>query len=135
MREILFRGKSADNGEWLYGMPFKTHIGIFIVYEENPHYCGQYGYMEIDGLGKVDPDTISQYTGLKDKSGKKIFEGDIAQIGHSNKLAYLVFEEYQWIFKMPNLPSWRHRLENNSAKYKIVGNIWDNPELLKEAET
>lgn len=89
MREILFRGKRNDNGGWIEGVPIKTHIGTFIVFEENPHYCSQYGYMEIDKLAMVDPETIGQWTGLVDKNGVKIFEGDIVE-SVFNKRKYIM---------------------------------------------
>lgn len=74
MREILFRAKSIQTGEWIEGIPIKTHLGLFISFEENPHYCSQYGYMEIDDILMVGEKTLCQFTGLCDKNGNKIWE-------------------------------------------------------------
>ena len=138
-REILFRGKQADNGEWIEGMPIKTHIGTFICFDENPHYCSQYGYMEIDKIVMVCESTVSQYTGTPDKNRRKIFERDIVR----RKL----FEEYiigevvwqdigvcGFYLKCGNkyYPIGKDEYVEMSSYDEVIGNIFDNPELLKE---
>ena len=139
MREILFRGKRSDNGEWVEGIPINTHIGTFIVFEENPHFCDQYGYMEIDGLAKVCPSTVGQYTGLSDKNGKRIFEGDVVRdnagalipVVWGNAGFHLRYAQpyaHGHYYDLIPLGNYWHA---HGAIIEIVGNIHDNPELLE----
>jgi hypothetical protein len=83
MREILFRAKSIQTGEWIEGIPIKTHLGLFISFEENPHYCSQYGYMEIDDILMVArrPSASSRdfVTRTETKFGKMILSNIISE--------------------------------------------------------
>lgn len=123
MREIKFRGKRLDNGEWVYG-------GIIFIDGGKPHIFCNYEGVE------VDPATVGQYTGLKDKNGKEIYEGDI--IGGSNGS----INGWEWPFKSEikwndeecgfNTPNWGYM--DSTHYYNVLGNIHDNPELLKGGE-
>lgn len=124
MREILFRGKRIDNGEWVEGDFCRCGVAKI-----DTHKMGQpwRGYT-------VHEESIGQFTGLRDKNGRRIFEGDILALGKlSTEPVFVTFDYFGWVCKTPKYPTYRHWLEENPSKYKVVGNIHDNPELLKEA--
>ena len=151
MREIKFRGRTRD-GKWIYGIPIRTHLGTFIVFEENPHYCCLYGYMEIDELDYVDPYTIGQFTGLYDKNNTEIFKGDILRadiypLHDRNNDNY--YAEVCWWDDEPGFGLRIHKnpkskvkgisdcttesigeIFNNEEHWEVIGNIYDNPELI-----
>lgn len=132
MREILFRGKRVDNGEWVCGyyvyddsgqLTEKPRADIIRLHE---HPCG-FSMIPYE----VIPETVGQYTGLTDKNGNKIFEGDIVK---TNGAVYgCRWAEYNYEFEFAN------ENENYGIAYaqdvEIIGNIHDNPELLKGGET
>ena len=123
-REILFRGKRVDTGEWVEGSLIGNDVivGKIVEFEED-YFCTEFWY-------KVDPETVGQFTGMTDKKGKKLFEGDVYSMGEKNILYVVIFDKSQFIGKqvgnrsLAGLEYWKSDIE-------IIGNIYDNPELLK----
>ena len=114
MREILFRGKRLVDGKWIAGYFVDT---------------GRYNAIKPKGevYYGVDPSTVGQYTGLTDKDGKKIFEGDI--IGDGERKYAVSFEKGCWVI-LGKIEFWDF-LQTNAKSYEVIGNIHDNPELLE----
>ena len=139
MREILFRGKRIEDGEWVYG----DYCGICRV-ECND---GNFVYRHLihrsndEPLYMVDPETVGEYTGLTDKNGKKIFEGDIVRYRPEYwcEPQQSVVEYYADKWNYPAFDLKEHDYEVNGLQcaheegigLKVVGNKWDNPELLE----
>ncbi len=128
MREILFRGKRIDSGEWVEGglvkvggyPPFGIHVPVA-------------GPNDLGGLYHVHTETVGQYTGLKDKNGKRIFEGDICNVG--NLLYKVEFKHSSWWFTiLSNKVYCCPAFNSHCGEYcEVIGNIHDNPELLEAA--
>ena len=150
MREILFRGKQTDNGEWIEGAYSPFHLN-FGEREEKPHIIIISDDEDIDGLWcEVIPETVGQYTGLTDKNGKRIFEGDILDVSSDvayggvavHRLGYFVVEFHNGCFMKSALDDPQLSFFDNAKRkglyhfistdiHKIVGNIHDNLEILK----
>ena len=129
MREILFRGKSTDNGEWVEGTYFPPANTLI-----------SYKLELIDGVVTfmdfcVIPETVGQFTGLTDKNGTKIFDGDILEF--SDRLVTVFWHKNIgcWdcdFLKFTNKENGKEDMSPYCWKYsaKVIGNIYDNPELL-----
>ena len=158
MREILFRGKSLNIGDWLCGYIRQYESGKITICD-----------FEARRLWFVDPETVGQFTGLFDKNGKKIFEGDIVKCRH--RLYKISFEEFEdkkirrsygkeieeasiggfncfyWRNYTVSIYDGCVRIQNGSDSHyirknyiynhaiEVIGNIHDNPELLEVGDS
>ena len=154
MREILFRGKWLGNGEWVEGYYCKiseTTYAFAEDYERNPipvhHYILQevmtdWGLPNRFNQYEVDPETLCQYTELKDKNGNRIWENDIVRCNRREKEAkYKVVWDKTYadfrIEKLNGLGCMPICIEEGNTPvfgrhYECIGNVFDNPELLKK---
>lgn len=140
MREILFRGKRVDNGEWVEGLlVFKNEIRVFTTHKWYDE--GEEGEYDTTEDLRVIPETVGQYTGLKDRNGKKIFEGDIVEFTdkytRKKGRAEIVFEAFKWKYSgcyYGGNPIVWLCIDDGSIEFEIIGNIHDNPELLEVEE-
>lgn len=139
MRDIKFRGKRLDNGEWVYGSLVRgvevddpNNVTWWIFEDTTAHQMHLVKYQH-----PIDPATIGQYTGLKDKNGKEIYEGDIlyciSRFDNANMV--VIFEDGE--FRMVLCEKYK-TYETGGGFYaircfekEIIGNIYDNPELLE----
>ena len=133
MREILFRGKAKaiagcpynngkSDGEWVFGYIFPD-LGAMKIrqFEPDRPECNDY---------EIDPETVGQYTGLTDKNGTKIFEGDILTIENEGVYAAIKYNESNAAFYVEDEDHEDYLGEAWETDVIIIGNIHDNPELL-----
>lgn len=147
-REIIFRGKRIDNDEWVYGRGLqqcKDELGneivaIFTDVVKSENYIKKEGRYTLNYV-PVKVETLGQYTGLKDRNGKKIFEGDILEyIGKRkddmNKVyrRKVVFHEGMFALLSKELPAYSalnyHCMKDGRSAWRVIGNVHDNPELI-----
>ena len=138
MRDILFRGKRTDDGEWIEGIYCPYKLNIFLERENKPQIIIISEDKKIDGLWcEVIPETIGQYTGLTDKNGVRIFEGDIVECWSEGVKARGTVQQRidgLWII----YPAWQKHImwglcpdNDGNTTVEVIGNIHDNPELFK----
>ena len=140
MREILFRGKRKDNGEWVEGSLLQTtavSLKSFIIESS----CYTFDKWDWNKCVQVDTDTICQYTGLTDKNGDKIWENDVVRryadtddLGNDLYFFYKVIwhERYHcwWLSDIHTLED-EYLHQYNSSDIEVIGNVFDNTDLLK----
>lgn len=132
MREILFRGKRKDNGKWVYGYYSYCTDGNILSHRIYIGFGEGYGTNKLSDVWyEVIPETVGQYTGLTDKDGTEIFEGDI--VLHKNQKDFIFYDEELAAFVCKDSfqkgASWLYTHE-----FELIGNIFENPELLKAGE-
>ena len=138
MREIKARGKRKDNGEWIYGNlisrknnKHKDALGEYtccIVEDSDEVACRTFASYYLDYRGyKVDSKTVGQYTGLKDKNGIRIYEGDIYQQCDPNIKYLVVWHDTGFTGKQVKSSSYAG-LECWKDKIEIIGNIYESKE-------
>ena len=158
MREILFKAKRKDNGEWVEGYYVRTRLGLDVSFKDVIFVPWKENREEEWGWINIIPETISQYTGLTDKNGKKIWENDIL-MGHNNPkdIAKVVHGEFNVIeveslMAIDIVKGWHYvPMETDALSkcepfcipmpltdyyieqgdFKVIGNIFDNQELLE----
>ena len=142
MREILFRGKRTDNGEWTEGYLVKIRKESF---SDPERYGIRNQAIPLGGSGvcynlridEVIPETVGQYTGFTDKNGTMIWEGDIVQtlnIGYNPPRQYRKPFQVNYNSDFPSaVEEYYSPFEHFTEKveYEVIGNIHDNPKLLK----
>ena len=135
MREILFRGKRTDNGEWIYGDLIQNVDCLKIREQEK-------SIRKIAKSYEIDPKTVGQFTGLLDKNGKKIFEGDIVRLTDEHNemewTAVVAFGnpngDYNWGWQLNAIEEFDGNkdillwvdMEESGAYCEVIGNIYDN---------
>lgn len=124
----LFRGKCIDDGEWMSGSYYEL-AGRPLIFK--PVFASKKAVYEID------PSTICQYTGLNDKSGRRIFENDILS-GHidvefpeDETRKCVVWHENGWCTNEPGCDYYEELDDFDSENFEVIGNMIDNPELLE----
>lgn len=140
MREILFRGKNIYGGQWVEGSLLTFPSGrTKILKKKNRGKAKIFKWndadLEFDGI-TVDDKTVGQYTGLTDKNGRKIFEGDIVDCWSEGVNAQGTVQQRRdglWII----YPAWQKHImwglcpdEYSNTTVEVIGNIYDNPELI-----
>lgn len=124
MRKIKSRGKRLDNGVWVEGSLLQDDYGVCMIVEFVDHH---------EQWHEVDPDTVGQYTGMKDKNGEEICEGDIVEWENmmgTKMCSVIAYRGRGFCFvDAHNKPE-----EIWCYVFKKIGNIHDNPELLKGGE-
>jgi uncharacterized phage protein (TIGR01671 family) len=144
MREILFKGKKKDNGEWVEGYLFddgmlgekRMFIGKLVIAPYEGPIRGKWTVIA-NGFDEVDPETICQFTGLCDKNGKRIWENNVVWLVYNGEehIYQIVWDNSELDFKATNGE------ENYGSNFEyllccdeieVIGNIFDNPELLQE---
>lgn len=124
----LFKAKFDDSDRWVKGQLVEVNDTYLII----PNHASKIlaGWFSASNIIEVKKDTIFRYTGLKDRNGNLIWENDIVKINNSKVNTLITFRDFEIICTIPNEKYYKHRLEYDT-EYEVIGNIFDNPELLE----
>lgn len=129
MKEILFRGKQFDSDEWIEGqlLYFKSNVSMdeLTIIVKSCEWDNLQEWLNLGKRARVEPKTVGQYTGLTDIDGKKIFEGDIIELLSNTYRVY--WDKSEACYQLANSD---YSFYKCASRSKVIGNIYDNPELL-----
>lgn len=137
MRTIKFRGKRKDNGEWVYGGFMQTPEATFVVDYSTVVQKAKDGYPTVYDVVEVIPETVGQFTSLKDKQGIEIYEGDIVIIirldDNKTEIAFIEWsdDDCSFCYSVGKQRRCVYRVTENMMP-EVIGNIHESPELLKD---
>lgn len=116
MREIIYRGKRKDTGDLIVSDSILQYNGTIKLLDKE------------DGWVEIEPETVSQYTGLTAKNDKKIFEGDIMRLCSATYPCIVYWDGMGWAWRMHGK---RREIDLTREHMEVIGNIHDNPELVE----
>ena len=120
-REIKFRGKRVYVGDWVYGdLEYRRNSGEALIH--------QYQQNRYSRQDKVYPESVGQFTGLQDANGTDIYEGDLLLSNENGEVFEVVYDAPEFCCK-DNV--FGFKFLNHPENFKVIGNVFDNPELMK----